>query len=109
MSDLAMGALQSEWATGLTGTRAISLDRLDIVARAAELRHPILILHSDDDGFVPSGASHRLAAARPDLVRLESFQVARHTKLWNYDPQRWSDTIRTWLADMGLSAVAGSR
>jgi alpha-beta hydrolase superfamily lysophospholipase len=74
----------------------IPFDRLDIVARAAELRHPVLILHSDDDGFVPSSASHAWPA-RPDLVELQSFRTARHTKLWNYDQQRWTDAIGDWL------------
>ena len=81
---------------------AIRLDQLDVLARAAELRHPILILHSDDDGFVPSDASHDLVVARPDLVDLRVFEVARHTKLWNYDQARWGDSIGTWLAAHGI-------
>lgn len=106
VSGLAIEALQAEWAAPLTRTgSAIPFDRLDVVARAAELRHPILILHSDDDGFVPSDASHDLVVARPDLVELRVFEVARHTKLWNYDQERWSDSIRAWLAARGLSAA----
>lgn len=98
VAGLAMGALQAPWAAPLTRTGgAIPFDRLDVVARAAELRHPILILHSDDDGFVPSDASHRLAEARPDIVELDAFDVARHTKLWNYDQERWSAAITSWL------------
>jgi dienelactone hydrolase len=98
VTDLAMGALRTGWAAPAIGADgAIPLDRLDIVARAAELRHPVLILHSDDDGFVPSSASHRLADARPDLVELQVFRTARHTKLWNYDQQRWTDAIGDWL------------
>jgi alpha-beta hydrolase superfamily lysophospholipase len=106
VSGLAIGALQSEWATPITRAgSAIPFDRLDVVARAAELRHPILILHSDDDGFVPSDASHDLVTARPDLVDLKVFEVARHTKLWNYDQERWSDSIRNWVSERGLSAA----
>jgi alpha-beta hydrolase superfamily lysophospholipase len=105
VSELALGALQAEWATVLTGADPIPLDRLDIVARADELTRPVLILHSDDDGFVPADGSHRLAEARPDLVTLETFQVARHTKLWNYDSQRWSDAIRRWLDEHRFTAV----
>lgn len=98
VTGLAIGALGSEWAAPVTRTGTpIPFDRLDVVARAAELRHPILILHSDDDGFVPSDASHDLVVRRPDLVELQVFEVARHTKLWNYDQQRWSDSIRSWL------------
>jgi alpha-beta hydrolase superfamily lysophospholipase len=103
VSRLAIEALQAEWASSLTRTgAAIHLDQLDVVARAAELRHPILILHSDDDGFVPSDASHDLVAARPDLVDLQVFEVARHTKLWNYDQERWSDSMGRWLAAKGI-------
>lgn len=106
VADLTIGALRAEWATGATGAgAAIPFDRLDIVARAGELQHPILILHSDDDGFVPSDASHRLADARPDLVELQVFDTARHAKLWNYDQDRWSLTIEGWL-DRALSGRA---
>ncbi|MDQ7877780.1 alpha/beta fold hydrolase [Microbacterium sp. QXD-8] len=105
VSRLAMGALQTEWASPLTRAgAAIRLDQLDVVARAAELRHPILILHSDDDGFVPSDASHGLVAARPDLVEMQVFEVARHTKLWNYDQERWSTSIGAWLTAQGIIA-----
>ncbi|MET0671942.1 MAG: alpha/beta fold hydrolase [Microbacterium pygmaeum] len=105
VTGLAIGALQSEWATPVTGAgAAIPFDRLDVVARAAELRHPILILHSDDDGFVPSDASHDLVVARPDLVELQVFEVARHTKLWNYDQERWSQSIRRWVRQNVLPA-----
>ena len=105
VTGLAIGALQTEWATPMTGAGgAIPFDRLDAVSRAAELQHPILILHSDDDGFVPSDASHDLVLARPDLVEMQVFEVARHTKLWNYDQERWSESIRRWLERQGLSA-----
>lgn len=98
VTDLAIGTLSAEWATPATrADEGIPFDRLDLVARSGELRHPILILHSDDDGFVPSTASHALAEARPDLVELQTFTTARHTKLWNYDQQRWTDAIDDWL------------
>lgn len=109
VSGLAIGALQSEWATPITRAgSAIPFDRLDVVSRAAELRHPMLILHSDDDGFVPSDASHDLVVARPDLVELEVFEVARHTKLWNYDQERWTQRIAAWLRARGLVEQAGT-
>ena len=109
VTGLAIGALATDWAGAVTGTGApIPFDRLDVVARAAELRHPILILHSDDDGFVPSDASHDLVVARPDLVELEVFDVARHTKLWNYDQERWTQAIRSWLGRNILTAPAAT-
>ena len=80
---------------------AINLGRLDLVTRAAELQVPILLMHSIDDGYVPDTASRALALARPDLVTWEEFTVARHTKLWNYDPDRWNSMIADWLVDLG--------
>ncbi|WP_166983652.1 alpha/beta hydrolase family protein [Paramicrobacterium fandaimingii] len=102
--DAAMWVISHPLSRIVTGQhQPIDFDRLDRVAHAADLRHPVLILHSDDDGFVPSDASHALAEARPDLVTLETFAVARHTKLWNFDSERWSRAITRWLAGHALS------
>ncbi len=91
--------LKSRWGRIVTGLiEPLDLGRMDFVARAAELDRRILILHSVDDGFVPATASHLLAAARPDIVTYEEFAIARHTKLWNFDRERWEGAIRDWLA-----------
>lgn len=103
VTSLALGTLESEWTAPLARSSAIPFDRLDVVARAGELRHPILLLHSDDDGYVPADGSHALAAARPDLVEMEVFTGARHTKLWNYDQKRWTDAITSWLERTGMT------
>ena len=57
----------------------------------------MLLMHSEDEGYVPIDGSRRLAAARPDLVEFEVFAGARHTKLWNHDPARWTRLVRGWL------------
>jgi uncharacterized protein len=91
--------IASRWASRVTGqARPIDLARLDFVRRATELSLPILLLHSDDDGYVPATASAALASARGDIVTFERFRTARHTKLWNYDPDRWNGAIAQWLA-----------
>lgn len=91
--------MRSRWGRLVTGlAEPLDLERMDFVARAAELDRPILLLHSVDDGFVPATASIALASARPDLVTFEEFAIARHTKLWNYDRTRWEDAIRNWLS-----------
>ena len=54
-------------------------------------------------GSCRSTASRALAAARPDIVTFEAFEVARHTKLWNYDRTRWEDAIRDWLPELPLA------
>ncbi len=107
LPDLAMSALSVPLTARLSGAEAaIPFDRLDMVARAEELSVPILILHSDDDGLVPADASHALRDARPDLVTMPRFTVARHTKLWNYDEAGWSAAIKDWLSANGFSASA---
>lgn len=107
LPDLAMSALSVPFTARLSGAEnAIPFDSLDMVARADELAVPILILHSEDDGFVPADASHALEQARPDLVTMPTFSGARHTKIWNYDQVGWSDAITGWLTAEGFSASA---
>ncbi|MBX3099890.1 MAG: alpha/beta fold hydrolase [Salinibacterium sp.] len=94
--------LSSRWSTALVGLSApIDVKRLDLVTRANELTKPILLLHSDGDDFIPSTASRALALARPDIVTFDEFTTARHTRLWNYDPDRWNTDIRRWLDRLG--------
>lgn len=84
------------WLSGLGGP-PIDFRRLDWVSRACELRLPVLLMHSDDDEFVPSGPSRRLARARPDLVTYVGFAGARHCKEWNTDPARWEREVARFL------------
>lgn len=96
--------LGQSWAGRLTGlNEPIDFGRLDFVARASELALPVLLLHSDDDGYVPATGSHKLSGLRPDLVTLHRFTVARHAKLWNYDPERWNEAITSWLGALPQS------
>lgn len=96
--DIAVHLLGAGWASRITGLgEPVRLDRMNLVARADELRIPTLILHSVDDDVVPAEASQALAIERPDIVTLEEFSVARHTKLWNFDRDRWERLVHEWL------------
>lgn len=96
----ALRLIEATWSGPVTGLGApIDLKSMDFVARAADLTLPTLILHSDDDGFVPAVGSRALAEARSDIVTFVPFRVALHTKLWNYDEAKWSGAIRQWLAE----------
>jgi alpha-beta hydrolase superfamily lysophospholipase len=96
----ALRLIESTWSSPITGLGApIDLASMNFVARASDLDLPTLILHSDDDGFVPSTASRALAEARSDIVTLVPFATALHTKLWNYDEERWKTSIAGWLAE----------
>jgi len=107
LGDLVAGVLGAPVGVGLTGAAApIDLVALDLVARSGELATPMLLMHSADDGFVPIDGSRRLAASRPDLVQFEEFTGARHTKLWNHDPERWTRLMTAWLATRSGGAPA---
>ena len=67
-------------------------------AGAHELHHPILLIHSADDEFVPCGPSRELARERPDLVTFEQWHVARHCKEWNTEPERWERLVGDFAA-----------
>ncbi len=98
---LSQMVLESPQARRLTGMEApLSLSRLDWVRRAGELRVPMLIIHSDDDEFVPSAPSRLLAQARPDLVTFVGGGGARHTKEWNVDPEGWDTAVARFLLDL---------
>ncbi|KQM83304.1 hypothetical protein ASE68_08820 [Agromyces sp. Leaf222] len=104
LGDVVAHVLGEPWSGGLTGLAApVAVEDLDPVARADEFAVPMLLMHSVDDGFVPIDGSRRLAAARPDLIRFEEFTDARHTKLWNHDPERWSGLVRGWLSEVAAA------
>lgn len=95
---LGQSVLSHRSAWRLAGTQApVDLDRLDWVTRAAELNRPVLLIHSDEDEFVPSGPSRRLADARPDLVTYLSVAGARHTREWNVDPDAWESAVARFM------------
>jgi uncharacterized protein len=98
---LAQAVLQHRSARRLLGVDApLSLDRMDWVRRAAELDVPLLILHSDDDEFVPAEPSRRLARARPDVVTYVPSSGARHTKEWNVDSDGWDSAVARFLLEL---------
>jgi alpha-beta hydrolase superfamily lysophospholipase len=95
---LGQSVLSHRSAWRLAGTEApVDLDRLDWVSRAAEVAHPVLLIHSKDDEFVPAGPSQAFAAARPDLVTYVSIDGARHCKEWNVDPEAWDAAVATFI------------
>lgn len=76
----------------------VDVAKTNWVSRAGELKHRILLIHSVDDEFVPVGPSLALAGARPDLVTMERWDRARHTKEWNVDPERWESSVSEFVS-----------
>ncbi|UBH23759.1 lysophospholipase [Micrococcus porci] len=82
----------------VTGLAApVDLKALDWVTRADHVRVPTLILHSEDDEYVPVGPSQDLAERNPALVRFVRFHQARHTREQNVDPVKWDRSVRGFL------------
>ncbi len=94
-----MGSARSRRLVGVR--EPIDVARTDWVARADELRVRMLVIHSDGDDFVPIGPAVALAARRPDLVRFERWQVARHCREWNHDAERWERVVGEFVCGLG--------
>ncbi len=93
--------------TGLS--TPLDLKSMNWVARAQQLTIPTLILHSEDDEFVPIGPSAELAERNPAFVTFERFHRARHTKEWNTDPERWHSVTTAWLGRQVFGRSAPGR
>lgn len=77
----------------------IDWDRMNYLARAAELRAPMLLLHGDADALVPAETSRRLQRARPDIARYVEFAGAGHALSWNADSAKYEKAVRRFLRD----------
>ena len=98
MSHLGSALMGKNWAKRLVGvSESVDVAKTDWVARAEELHHPMLLIHSRDDEFVPVGPSEALAQARPDLITYEPWSLARHCKEWNVDPRRWDAVVTDFV------------
>jgi alpha-beta hydrolase superfamily lysophospholipase len=82
----------------ITGQRFdIDWDELDYLARARELRAPVLLFHGSDDDIILVALADELARARPDLVRYERVEGAHHVGAWNVDPARYEAALLAFL------------
>ena len=59
---------------------------------------PILLIHGEDDRFVPCEMGRRIAAANPDRVELHTFPHAGHGLSFLVDRPRYEQIARTFLA-----------
>ena len=99
VGSLARAMMRQRWGHRIVGVHeGVDLALTDWVRRADELRHPLLLVHSADDEFVPFGPSLALARARPDLVTFEEWTTARHCKEWNTEPERWESLVADYVA-----------
>lgn len=63
---------------------------------------PVLLFHGTADNTVPLSTSEAFAAALGRQVTLVRIEGAGHTQAWNYDPDRYEEALRAWLAEVVL-------
>ena len=71
----------------------------DFIKSAQSTRLPILIIHGEDDGFVPASMSERLAKANPNMIRRITFPGAHHGTSYLTDRDRYMREVDSFVAE----------
>lgn len=78
----------------------VDLDAADFVARASEVRHPVLVHHGTRDWSVPLASSRRFVEGAPAGELVTS--GGGHTTGWNVDAASWHAATARFLAAHSL-------
>ena len=78
------------------------LTQTDAVSAVKSAKVPILLIHGEDDRFVPCEMSRQIFENRPDIVQLHTFPDAGHGLSYIIDHQRYEQICADFL-----SAVTG--
>ena len=78
------------------------LDGASALRSVARTKLPILLIHGEDDRFVPCRMSREIAAACTGPVRLETFPGAGHGLSYLVDPERYGRVVTEFLAENGI-------
>lgn len=76
---------------------------VDAVMRA---KAPMLLIHGEDDRFVPCAMSREIAARAGNHIRLETFPDAGHGLSFIEDFPRYRAAVEQFLCDCGVEMVA---
>ncbi len=79
---------------------SLSLDDLDQVPYARDLKVPMLVFIDHDDKTVPNQPAIDFAQARPDLVTLVQTDGGSHTGSWNAGPEAYAAAVKKYLAQL---------
>ena len=74
-----------------------NLDADSPVEAVKKTRLPILLIHGDDDRFVPYEMSCRIHAAAPDRITFHTVPGAGHALNYAKDPEGYAQTVRAFL------------
>lgn len=97
-----LGSSAMRWITGLDA--ALKFPALDFLARADELRAPVLVIHNEGDRSTPFAVSRAFVSRLPELATLLTFPSAEHTQEWNSDPDEWDASVESWLRNVPPSS-----
>ena len=75
------------------------LNAADAVEAAKHTKVPILILHGEDDRFVPCEMSAEIEAANPAMVRRHTFPGAGHGLSYVVDAPRYEQLVKEFIED----------
>ena len=81
------------------------IGKADVSDAASKKRLPLLLLHGEDDDFVPLWMSEKIAESARGECHLYTFPEARHGTSYLQDPERYMKTVDEFLSkhlgDMG--------
>ena len=74
-------------------------DRITAAEAVKRATVPILVLHGDDDRFVPHEMSEEVRLANPDRVRRSLFPNAGHALSYIMHEEQYTVQVRKFLAE----------
>lgn len=85
------------WLAGVTYGR-VNLNAACAADAVKKTKIPILIIHGENDTFVPMEMSKEVQDANPDMVERHTFPGAAHGLSYFEDPERYLRIVRGFLA-----------
>ncbi|MBR3966724.1 MAG: dienelactone hydrolase family protein [Clostridia bacterium] len=76
------------------------LTECDAVRGAKNAKIPILLLHGEDDDFVPLEMSRKIAEANPEMVRLHTFEGAGHGLSYMVSCERYTKLTEDFICEV---------
>ena len=86
----------ARWSARLFG--GIDLAQADAVSAVKHAKVPILLIHGEDDRFVPCDMSRAIAAANPEKIELHTFPGAGHGLSCLVNRERYEALVKDFAA-----------